>query len=209
MSNQKIKTGKITVIRQTKDLPHVSICPSCPSTFDKFAHIDFSNRSEFDYNEDNFFFYIAEKHSKNDLLYREKGLAKQKNDRIERIYPLSSSKLYNFTTKGDELAILYTYVPVNYAELLVLPNSLITSNDDSIQITSMPEYSLLGRLGESIEALEINELGDLIGRVQPKQLTLAPLDHRPLSPTTGTIIFNNETGNFEGFNGNKWIALGK
>lgn len=229
MSNQKISAGKITRITQTHNLSILEICPKCPSKFEKFAPIDFTKSPHFDTNQnsdDNFFFYIAEKHSKEDLLFVEKGIAIQKGDKIHRIQPLFNGKnlnnvsptnrLYDFTASDDEISILYTYTPSNYVELLVFPHSLITSNDNSVQVTTMPEYSVLGRLDDNIEALDSQEMGEIInksiesqGHVSPKQLRLAPSTVRPKSPTPGTIIFNSRNKSFEGFNGNHWITLGQ
>lgn len=223
MPNQKIKTGIIEKAKQSKNLNEFELL-GLEFSEAKFAPIDFSQACGFcEYDEDNYFIYIAEKHNEKEVVFVEKGIGQYKEGKIKRKQALCSgnnsenlaltNRLYNFTTNEGEFLVVFSSVPENYAEALMTPHSVISSNEQTIQITQLPPNSILGRKDNSVEALVSSELTDIITEslsqadVLAKQFTCAPLPTRPQNPNPGTIIFNEETGDFEGFNGSFWRSL--
>lgn len=137
------------------DIPHLS-------------HVDLSQAKTFKeiFLEDSYFFYKIEKRNINthELLLYECGIANFDGD-ICRILPTSfglshpkvAHKMINFETELNEYLTIYSIVPESYIEALCLPNSVLVTGD-TIQIITLPEYSILGRKDKNIEAITFEEL---------------------------------------------------
>ena len=145
-----------------------------------------------------------------------------------------ANRFQDFTEGYKECVIAYSTFPSSALEALIFPHSVLNSADSHLQVTALPKDSFLGRRDGNIEAVTTDELQEwpsfissiaklitdytrelkfktvraTFTTVLSNLLRLAP-SSRPNSAQVGSIIFNKDTGKFEGFNGTYWVTLGE
>ena len=139
--------------------------------------------------------------------------------------------------EDNAFIVIGTYLPDNYIDMYLLPFSVVCATEsfrpEPVQIEPS---SLLGRTDGDVQSINQEELGlilghkhligslaqttapilvgssyfELVGKssiLSSDHLILKPSPRRPRNRETGSIIFNNKTKCFEGFDGTKWRPL--
>jgi hypothetical protein len=137
----------------------------------------------------------------------------------------------------NDLIIIGTYLPDKYIDLYLLPFSVVCATESfRPEPVHIEPSSLLGRTDGDIQSINREELGlilghehliaslakttapilvgssyfELVGKnsiLSSDHLILKPSPRRPRNREAGSIIFNNKTKCFEGFDGTKWRPL--
>lgn len=137
---------------------------------------------------------------------------------------------------NNTFIVCYTYTSENIFDLLFYPNSLVCSSSGNTAIpVQLQNNTLLGRLNDSIQSLDIDELRQIFtdaiirGIIESStgnytflcqtlnlansnsRLSSAALQARPVyntsnrpAPQRGSIIYNEQTNRFEGYDGTAW-----
>lgn len=110
----------------------------------------------------------------------------------------------------------YTPTPVELEESSVIGrlNDQVQSIDKDELRQILTDQNIVGAVQDNQDNLLLNsKVVDLVNR---ESRISTPVIHiksvhnnsiKPVNPNRGSIIFNDETGNFEGFNGNDWVPL--
>lgn len=194
------------------------------------------------------FFYIAQQFKNNKVFKYEVGIGylQQVDDKfvLKRSQPLYFSEYDGvanpvigaprpFLCQHDEYLVVTTYIPRSYLELLTDDNCIITSVAPHVpSITYISEDSLVGRFGENIQAVPVNNIKDIPSFSQAivdsltqytKQLTFKSskitsksisTDYLSFKPTNskppakdGTLYFNKDNNTFSYYADNEWRLL--
>jgi hypothetical protein len=201
--------------------------------FPPFANLQLNIETTFAdaFGEDSVIFYEVHKYNLEKIVYVERGLGRLEGNYFVRdkvvsrgidtahFIPSENPTPKDIPQSSDELIVLLTYYPENYQGALLVPNSVITSSSNLVQLTTLPNNSLLGRLDGDIEAVTFHELQEsapfvdvvkkvlkAIGTVFAKALTLSPRK-RPKRAQKGTLIYNKDTDCVEVYNGTEWRSI--
>lgn len=110
----------------------------------------------------------------------------------------------------------YTPTPVELEESSVIGrlNDQVQSIDKDELRQILTDQNIVGAVQDNQDNLLLNsKIVDLVNR---ESRLSTPVIHikavhnnsqKPQKPVRGSLIFNDETGNFEGFNGNEWVPL--
>ena len=123
--------------------------------------------------------------------------------------------------------VVSNYIPSTLTELLVQPNSVIaTSNQSFVPIMAhVSPQSILGRLDDDIQDIPIEQVGDLalnlikshtkqliikssrldVKKIKTNQITLDP--HKKPDAKRGTLFYNDEVNALQFFDGQVWRTL--
>lgn len=167
-----------------------------------------------------FIYYTLEEHSQSSIIRYEKGLGRlekvENNYYIDRLTALSQGKfgesptnnqqIADFESDRDTFLVIGTSAPSNIYEALILPHSMVSSGGSGIQITPIEQNSLVGRLDGDIEALNLNEVAELLGNVSLNAIRLAPRN-RPDSAETGTMYFDQDLNRLCYWDGTNWREI--
>lgn len=156
------------------------------------------------------------------------------NDHDSGEYPAPPYAFHNFSE--DTHIIVRSIIPDQYLELFIYPYSVLCCIEPYTPTpVELEESTLIGRLEDSIQSIDKDELRqiltdkNILAAVQENENNLllsskvvdlvkddsrlsSPVLHlksskKPTRPIRGSLVFNSETGNFEGFNGVEWIPL--
>ena len=119
---------------------------------------------------------------------------------------LRPSSLHDF---AEGFYIVRSSIPPDADSLFAYKNSVLCSSESFVPCpVELQTNTLLGCKDDMMQSIDRNELLDMLDleSTTPSKLQLRPVS-RPSSAKRGTIIFNIDTGSFEGFNGKDWIAL--
>lgn len=125
--------------------------------------------------------------------------------------------------------IITTYQPSDFIDLCIMPLSVVaTRGSFNANPVHIEEYSLLGRDQLEISSIKFShvvnhglsntknkisspsnifELTGSKSMFVSRSFVAKPSKSRPQTPRKGQIIFNERTGNFEGYNGSEWKPL--
>jgi len=147
---------------------------------------------------------------------------------------IASSK--NYATAQSYL-IITSMIPDDYRLLCSSANSVLCTTREIIpQPINLEQNTVLGRKSDNIQSIDLHELGDLLGsqfivtamedNISPlisssshfeltgtnslivcKSIQIEPRTSRPTAKLAGSLIFNHNSGYFEGYDGTKWRTL--
>lgn len=210
------------------------------------------NLLQYNYQEDREFLYLVQQFDDSgrnrNLLYSEFGIGKIQ--KIETRFYLKrelSVKSYDgfsisVPISGEPkflsdqgLIVCSSYIPSEYIETILLPNSVLCSDLTGPVGVDLPNNTVLGRTSGNIQSLDANELryvltdANITNAVESStgnytflcqtlnlansnsRLSSAALQARPVyntsnhpAPQRGTIIYNEQTNRFEGYDGTTW-----
>lgn len=132
------------------------------------------------------------------------------------------------------LLTVQSYVPSEFKYLLALEDSVVCSNEPFCPtVVQLQEKTLLGKLDGRIQSIDSNELREIMeldiaaelrtnkkplilgtrqlelvgndSQIAASSLWLRPSE-RPTTAKRGMVIFNKDTGHYEGYNG-EWVQL--
>ena len=132
--------------------------------------------------------------------------------------------------ENERVLTVSSYTPSDYRQLCAPPDCVICStNPFQPEPVELDPSGILGRKSGEITSLTGQDVGDILLESSfltdaAKTITKFDLTHtdslitanelrckgtrvRPTSPEAGSIIFNEVTGKFEGYNGVGWIPI--
>ena len=137
----------------------------------------------------------------------------------------------------DHYLIIGCYMPSNWMYLYATPNSVVCTSAGFVPAPiEIDDNALLGRLNGDVQSIDRNELGIILGyehvisslantkspilvqseyfellsdksKLSSSQFVLRPTKKRPRNREIGSLIFNENKKQFEGFDGTKWRTL--
>jgi len=169
---------------------------------------------------ESYLFYTVERHTETEIVSVERGVGKLEKEGkahfINRLLPISrgktaenllpSAQISDFEETRDTFLVIGTSAPSNINELLFLPHSVASTNAEGVQTTPIPENCLLGRREGDIEALDNTEVGEVLGNVSLKRITLAP-SPVPTDPANGMMFFNENIREIQVYIDGEWRSL--
>lgn len=177
---QKNNEMKVGIVERANQSPHNKrilelLGSECIRDFEKFKYTRYEDPLTFKeaFGPDSKIYYCLEKHSNTALVHYETGFGYIEAGHFHRESPLyrgtdsgsprpirKGERLTNFKCEPDECLLIRAAYPETYVQALAFPHSVLSSSEHSPQITVLPEYSFLGRLGDNIEALTYDELAE-------------------------------------------------
>lgn len=117
------------------------------------------------------FFYFLSKYRNRELIFKEKGIGSICAGDFSRDMPIEISnghlppssviegKMLDFSIQEDgEYVILESSVPVSLLEAYSFPHSVLASSENSLNIVEIKPNSLLGRFGQDIASVSMEEI---------------------------------------------------
>ena len=144
-----------------------------------------------------------------------------------------------FSFPQDSFLFFRTYTPNNFLDYYNYSDALVFSTGSGLPtILEVEKNSLIGRLQESIQTIDANELREILtdqniieaieqynqsfsllcqsfnlvatgARLSAPSIRISPVynnTNRP-TPQRGSIIYNDQTNRFEGYDGTSWRAI--
>ena len=117
--------------------------------------------------------------------------------------------LDNYEFPTDKFIVIQSYTPKTLTELFSYRNAAVCSNAQySATCVELQNNTLLGCYNDEIQSIDREELLSIldVNTIEFDQVRLKPTK-RTKGAKRGTIIFNQDTNSFEGYNGTEWVQL--
>lgn len=169
--------------------------------------------------------------------YRKYYLKREYTTHFEDEYGERKSNGYKLEFPKDSFILCTSYIPKHFLDLLIYPNSVIVSIDPGQPTpVELEEKTLLGRLDGRIQSIDSGELRTILddkniidavesttkpfslqskvvdlvetdSRITAGILNARPRSNKPARPQRGSIVYNDQTNRFEGYDGTAWRPL--